>query len=93
MSNKGTNFLLQQRSEEIPTDDCFSERKHSTKVYSKEQLHENPASNISNNNGVDTNIEPTIDTITKRKHDFKKSVDIDIQILNNVSKPNNEQRT
>ena len=31
---------------------CFSESKHSTQVYSKEQLNENPESNISSNNDV-----------------------------------------
>ena len=30
-------------------DNCFSESKHSTQVYSKEQLTENPESNSSNN--------------------------------------------
>ena len=51
LSNMGTNFFLEQRklqsldknvSEEIPTDNCFSERKRSTQVYLKEQLNENP---------------------------------------------------
>ena len=57
----GTNFFFQQRklqsfdkniSEEIPMDNCFSESKHSTQLYSKEQLNENPESNISSNNDV-----------------------------------------
>ena len=61
LSNKGTNFFLQQRklqsfdkniSEEIPEDNCFSENKHSTKVYSKEQLSENPEPIISSSNDV-----------------------------------------
>ena len=51
LSNMGTNFFLQQRklqsfvkniSEKIPMDNSFSENKHSTQVYSKEQLNENP---------------------------------------------------
>ena len=51
LSNMGTNFFLQQRklqsfvkniSEEIPMDNSFSGNKHSTQVYSKEQLNENP---------------------------------------------------
>ena len=65
LSNMGTNFFLQQRklqsfdkniAEEIPMDNCFSESKHSTQVYSKEQLNENPESN-SNNNDVDFRME------------------------------------
>ena len=44
LSNMGTNFFLQQRklqsfdkniSEEIPMDNCFSESKHSSQIYSK----------------------------------------------------------
>ena len=38
-------------------DNCFSESKHSTQVYSKEQLNENPESNISSNNDVDFKME------------------------------------
>ena len=47
----GTNFFLQQGkqqsfdkniAEEIPMGNCFSESKHATQVYSKEQLNENP---------------------------------------------------
>ena len=84
----GTNFFLQQRklqsfdkniAEEIPMDNCFSESKHSTQVYSKEQLNENPESNISSNNDVDFKMEWTAETITKRKHD-----------INNTSKANND---
>lgn len=92
LSNMGTNFLLQQRklqsfdeniSEEISMDNCFSERKRSNQVYTKEQLDEDPESSICSNNDVDFKIEPT-----KRKHDVKKSVDVDIQILNGISKAN-----
>ena len=45
----GTNFFLQQRklqafdkniAEEIPMDNCFPESKHTTQVYSREQLNE-----------------------------------------------------
>ena len=66
LSNMGTNVFLQQRklqsfdkniAEEIPMDNCFSESKHSTQVYSKEQLNENPESNISSNNDVDFKME------------------------------------
>lgn len=77
-------------SEEISMDNCFSERKPSTQAYSKEQLNENPESNINSNNDIDFEIEPTIDTITKTKYGIKKPVDIDIQILNNISKANND---
>ena len=58
LSNMGTNLFLQQCklqsfdknvAEEIPMDNCFSGSKHSTQVYSKEQLNENPESNSSNN--------------------------------------------
>ena len=61
LSNMGTNFFLQQRklqsfdkniAEEMPMDNSFSESKHSAQVYSKEQLNENPESNISSNNDV-----------------------------------------
>ena len=38
-------------------DNCFSENNHSTQVYSKEQLNENPESNISSNNDVDFKME------------------------------------
>ena len=57
----GTNFFFQQLklqsfdkniSEEIPMDNCFSKSKHSTQLYSKEQLNENPEYNISSNNDV-----------------------------------------
>ena len=67
----GTNFFLQQCelqsfdkniSEEIPMDNCFSESKHSTQVYSKEQLNENPEYN-STNDDVGFKTEPTIETI------------------------------
>ena len=67
----GTNFFLQQCelqsfdkniSEEIPMDNCFSESKHSTQVYSKEQLNENPEYN-STNGDVGFKTEPTIETI------------------------------
>ena len=67
----GTNFFLQQCelqsfdkniSEEIPIDNCFSESKHSTQVYSKEQLNENPEYN-STYNDVGFKTEPTIETI------------------------------
>ena len=60
-------------------DNCFSESKHSTQVYSKEQLNQNPESNISSTNDVDFKMESTIETITKRKHD-----------VNNTSKANND---
>ena len=59
-------------------DNCFSESKPSTQVYSKEQLNENRESNSSNND-VDFKMEPTIETDTKRKHD-----------INNASKANND---
>ena len=49
-------------------DNCFSKSKHSTQVYSKEQLNKNPESHMSSNNDVDFKMEPTIETITKRKH-------------------------
>ena len=71
LSNMGTNFFLQQCelqsfdkniSEEIPMDNCFSESKHSTQVYSKEQLNENPEYN-STNDDVGFKTEPTIETI------------------------------
>ena len=71
LSNMGTNFFLQQCelqsfdkniSEEIPMDNCFSESKHSTQVYSKEQLNENPEYN-STNDDVGFKTEPTIKTI------------------------------
>ena len=84
----GTSFCLQQRklqsfdkniSEEIPMDNCFSEGERSTQVYSKEQLNENPESNISSNNDVDFEIEKTIATITTRKHK-----------VNNTSKASND---
>ena len=84
----GTKVLLQQRtsqsfdeniSEEIPMVNCFSEGKRSTQVYSKEQLNENPESNIRSNNDVDFKIELTIVTITKRKHK-----------VNNTSKASND---
>ena len=83
----GTNFFLQQRklksfdkniSEQISMDNCFSEGKRSTQIWSKDQLNENPESNISSNNDVDFKMEPTIEIITKRKHD-----------VNNTSKVNN----
>ena len=66
LSNMGTNFFLQQRNlqsfdkniaEEIPMDNCFSENKHSTQAYSKEELNKNPESNISSNNDVDFKME------------------------------------
>ena len=60
-------------------DNCFSESKHSTQVYLKEQLNQNPESSISSNNDVDFKMESTIETITKRKHD-----------VNNTSKANND---
>ena len=59
-------------------DNCFSEVKRSIQVYSKEQLSENPKSNISSNNDIDFEMEPTIGRITKRKPD-----------VNNTSKANN----
>ena len=61
-----TNIFLQQRklqsfdkniAEEIPMDNCFSKSKHSTQVYSKEQLNKNPESNIGSDNGVDFKME------------------------------------
>ena len=76
LSNMGANFLLEhcklqsfeflrKISEEIPMDNCFSEGKRSTQVYSKERLNENPESKISSNNDIDFKMEPTIETITK----------------------------
>ena len=71
LSYMGTSFFLQQCelqsfdrniSEEIPMDNCFPESKHSTQVYSKEQLNENPESN-STNDDVGFKTEPTIKTI------------------------------
>ena len=59
-------------------DNCFSESEHSTKVYSKEQLNENPESKIRSNNDVDFKMEPTVQTITERKQD-----------VNNTSKASN----
>ena len=76
----GTNVFLQQRklqsfdkniAEKIPIDKCFSQSRHSTQVYSKEQLSENPESNVSNSNDVGFKMEPTIETNTKRKHVIK----------------------
>ena len=89
LSNMGANFLLEQCklqsfeflrkiSEEIPMDNCFSEGKRSTQVYSKERLNENPESKISSNNNIDFKMEPKIEIITKRKYNF-----------NNTSKANN----
>ena len=62
LPNMGTNFFFSQQrklqsldkniAEEIPMDNLFSESKHLIHVYSKEQLNENPESNISSNNDV-----------------------------------------
>ena len=64
LSNMGTNFFLQQRKLQ-----SFD---------SKEQLNENPESNSSNND-IDFQMEPTIETNTKRGH-----------AVNNTSKTNND---
>ena len=61
--------MIKNISEEIPIDNCFSDNKHSSQIYSKKQLNENPEPNISSKNVVDFKMEPTIETITKRKHD------------------------
>ena len=88
LPNMGTNFFSQQRklqsidkniAEEIPMDNFFSESKHLTRVCSKEQLNENPESNISSNYDVDFKMEPTRERITERKHD-----------VNNTSKASND---
>ena len=84
LSNMGANFLLEQCklqsfeflrkiSEQIPMDNCFSEGKRSTQVYSKERLNENPESKISSNNDIDFKMEPKIEKITKRKYDFNNT--------------------
>ena len=66
-------------------DNWFSESKHSTQAYSKEQLNENPESNISSNNDVDIKMEPAIKTITKRKHDINNNLKANNHSNNNNS--------
>ena len=72
-------------------DNCFSENKHSTQVYSKEQLNENPEPNISSKNDVDLKIEPTIQTITKRKHEVNNATKAKSDSINNNSHNKNKE--
>ena len=72
-------------------DNCFSENKHSTQVYSKEQLNENPEPNISSKNDVDLKIEPTIQTITKRKQEVNNATKAKSDSINNNSHNKNKE--
>ena len=71
-------------------DNCFSESKHSTQVYSKEQINKNPESNISSNNDVDFKMEPTKETVTKRKHDVNSTSKANNDLNNNNSHNKNK---
>ena len=77
-------------SGKIQVDNCVSESKRSTQVYSNKKLNENPEFNISRSISVDFKSETTLETVTKRKYDVKKLLDVNIQVLNNVSKANND---